>query len=75
MNNHQWKGKWIGADMTVDDRFSPIFKKEFIVSKEAEKAEIYICGLGLFELRVNGALPDGSVLNPSQTQYSRTVLY
>ncbi len=75
MSNHQWKGKWIGAQMTVEDRFAPIFKKEFTVSKEIEKAEIYICGLGLFELRINGSLPDDTVLNPAHTQYSQTVLY
>lgn len=75
MNKHEWQGKWIGADMTVEDRFAPIFKKEISVSKEIEKAEIYICGLGLFELKINGALPDNSVLNPPHTQYSKTVLY
>lgn len=75
MNNHIWQGKWIAADMTVEDRFAPIFKKEFIVSKEIEKAEIYICGLGLYELKINGNLPDDSVLNPPHTQYTQTVLY
>lgn len=75
MNNHQWQGKWIGAQMTVEDRFAPIFKKDFIISKEIEKAEFYICGLGLFELKINGSLPDDTVLNPAHSQYSQTVLY
>lgn len=75
MNNHRWQGKWISADMTVNDRFAPIFKKEISISKQIEKAEIYICGLGLYELKVNGILPDDSVLNPPHTQYSQTVLY
>lgn len=75
MNNHTFHGRWICADMTVEDRFAPIFKKEIIVSKEIEKAEIYICGLGLYELKINGSLPDDSVLNPPHTQYSQTVLY
>lgn len=61
--------------MTVNDRFAPVFKKEFDVTKEIKKAEILICGLGLFELKVNGILPDDSVLNPAHTQYSKTVLY
>ena len=75
MNNHKWQGNWICGNMTVEDRFAPIFKKEFNVSKEIEKTEIYICGLGLFELKINGALPDDSVLNPPHTQYTQTVLY
>ncbi len=71
----EWTAKWIGANMTVDDRFAPIFKKEFSITKEIKKAEIRICGLGLFELKINGSLPDDSVLNPAHTQYSQTVLY
>lgn len=71
----KWSGRWIGAEMSVKDRFAPIFKKEFNISKEFEKAEIYISGLGLFELKINGVLPDDTVLNPAHTQYSQTVLY
>ena len=70
-----WTAKWIGAEMTVEDRFAPIFKKEFNITKEISKAGISICGLGLFELKINGVLPDDSVLNPAHTQYSKTVLY
>ena len=70
-----WSAKWIGADMTVEDRFAPIFKKEFSIEKEIKKAEIAVCGLGLFEMKINGRLPDDSVLNPAHTQYSQTVLY
>ena len=75
MNNHVWQGKWICTDMTVEDRFAPIFKKEINISKDIEKAEICICGLGLYELKINGTLPDNSVLNPPHTQYTQTVLY
>ena len=70
-----FKGSWIGADMTVEDRRAPVFKKKFTVEKEPEKAELFICGLGLFELKINGKLPDDTVLNPAHTQYNRTVLY
>lgn len=75
MDNHIFKGKWIGADMTVDDRFAPIFKKEFNLIKNVSSASVYICGLGLFEMKLNGTLPDDSVLNPAHTQYNSTVLY
>ncbi len=70
-----FKGKWIGADMMVEDRRAPVFKKTFTIQKEVKKAEMLICGLGLFELKINGKLPDDSVLNPAHTQYNRTVLY
>ncbi len=72
---YNWSAKWIGAEMAVEDRFAPILKKEFKIKKEFLKAEIGICGLGLFELKINGSLPDDSILNPAHTQYSKTVLY
>ena len=71
----EWTGKWIGADMTVSDRFAPVFKKNFHISKEVKNVTVYICGLGLFEMKINGHLPDDSVLNPAHTQYTSTVLY
>lgn len=70
-----FKGKWIGSDMKIEDRRAPVFKKTFGITKEIKKAEILICGLGLFELKINGKLPDDSVLNPAHTQYNKTVLY
>lgn len=73
MNNTS--AKWIGAEMTVNDRFAPLFKREFTVKKDISKAEIKICGLGLFELKINGKLPDDTLLNPAHTQYSKTVFY
>lgn len=68
-------GKWICADMTVEDRLAPVFKKGFIIDKPVDKASAFVSGLGLFELKVNGVLADDTVLNPAHTQYSSTVLY
>ena len=71
---HIWQGKWIGAEMTVEERFAPIFKKEFTVCN-VKSAKIFISGLGLFELKINGSLPDDTVLNPAHSQYNQTVFY
>ncbi|MBP3442619.1 MAG: family 78 glycoside hydrolase catalytic domain [Clostridia bacterium] len=73
--NHNFRGKWIGADMTVEDRFAPVFKKDFNLSKTVKTAKIAICGLGLFELKINGRLPDDTILNPPHSQYTQTVFY
>ena len=72
---YDFKGKWIGTSMSIEDRRAPLFKKTFTISKELQKAEMFICGLGLFELKINGKLPDDTVLNPAHSQYNRTVLY
>ena len=73
--DYRWLGKWIGSDMTVEDRFAPSFMKEFEVSDKIESARLKICGLGLFEAKINGTLPDDTVLNPAHTQYTQTVAY
>lgn len=54
---------------------APMLRKSFEVEKEVESARIYISGLGLYELYVNGNLPDDTVLNPAHTQYDDTVHY
>ena len=32
-----FKGKWIGADMTIEDRRAPVFKKTFTIEKKVKK--------------------------------------
>ncbi|MDF2567812.1 MAG: hypothetical protein K0R90_1268, partial [Oscillospiraceae bacterium] len=59
----------------TDENSAPIFRKEFSASKQIKSARAYICGLGLFELKINGTLADDSVLNPAHTQYDKTVFY
>lgn len=73
--NYSFKGKWIGTGASVEDRSAPLFKKIISLDALPEKAELYICGLGLFELRINGTLPDDTVLNPAHSQYDKRVLY
>lgn len=72
---HSFKGKWISAPMSVEERFAPVFKKEISVCKRIKNAKIFVCGLGLFELKINGVLPDDTVLNPVHSQYSQSVFY
>ncbi len=71
----EWSGKWIDSGISVEERLAPVFKREFEIKKNIVSAEAYICGLGLFEMRINGTLPDDSLLNPAHTQYSKTVPY
>lgn len=73
--SYNFRGKWIKTDVCLEDRGAPVFKKEFELTEIPESAQMYICGLGLFEARINGKLPDDSVLNPNHTQYSQRVLY
>jgi len=62
----------VGEDTTVS---APMLRKSFEIGKEVTRARAYVCGLGLFEMKVNGQYPDDSVLNPAHTQYEDTVNY
>ena len=74
--NSDWGATWIGAPWE-GERFdqdnagpAPIFKKGFRVNGHLDSAKIKICGLGLFELRVNGAKVSEDVLVPNESLYS-----
>jgi len=67
LKNDDWKAKWIKGEN--------IFRKEFAVSKDIKKARAYICGLGYYELRINGKKVGDHVLDPGWTDYEKKVLY
>ena len=55
---------------------APILRKTFTTNgKTVKSARAYIVGLGLYDLKINGANPYESVLNPANTDYNDTVLY
>ncbi len=80
LNASDWKGKWIGRDEVspIDDvRILPArrLRKEFAAAKAVKSATVYICGLGLFELSVNGKKIGDQVLAPGLTDYDKRALY
>ncbi|TXK33905.1 Bacterial alpha-L-rhamnosidase [Pontibacter qinzhouensis] len=78
-----WVGRWIGMDKLSpwdqEERFSRLsaryFRKEFEAPKEIKKAKVYIIGLGLYELYLNGQRIGDQVLAPAPTDYSENVKY
>ncbi|MBE6641344.1 MAG: hypothetical protein E7619_07135, partial [Ruminococcaceae bacterium] len=72
-----WTTKVTLAKTVVTKEYTnaPMLRKSFSISKEVKKARAYVCGLGLYEMHINGKLPDDTVLNPAHTQYEKTVHY
>lgn len=78
-----WKATWIGYDKasTFDSisQFSRLSarycRKEFIVNKTVKNATVYIAGLGMYELFINGKKVGDQVLAPAPTDYRKSVLY
>lgn len=54
---------------------SPLLRKSFDVTKPVRSAEAMICGLGLYELYLNGEKVGDHVLAPAQTSYDKRVFY
>lgn len=78
-----WKAKWIGYDkaspwdsVTQWSRLSARYlRKQFQSSSKVKRATVYISGLGLYELYLNGTRVGDYVLTPSPTDYRKSVLY
>jgi hypothetical protein len=72
----EWQAQWIGwRPRQGSGDPLPVFRKQFSLPRPVSRAVASICGLGFFELRVNGAKVGDHVLDPGWTDYTRTVLY
>ncbi len=80
----EWQAKWIGWDKPcpingVDPEYqllpARMLRKEFWVEKKIKRATAYICGLGLFEMSINGNRIGEQVLAPALTDYSKRAYY
>ncbi len=69
-----WKAQWISMTRTDKDPM-PIFRKSFALDKTVKEAYMHICGLGHYELRLNGAKVGNSFIDPGWTNYKKTCLY
>ncbi|MDR3261686.1 MAG: glycoside hydrolase family 78 protein [Tannerella sp.] len=69
-----WTARWIGllADPSPDSVHThpaPYFRKEFSAGKTIRQAKAYVCGLGFYELYLNGEKVGDRVLSPAVTNY------
>ncbi len=68
-----FKTKWAGVD-TLSMR-SIVLTKTFQPKKPVADALVYICGLGHYELTINGDKVGDSAFAPLWSEYSKTVYY
>ena len=54
---------------------SVLLRKSFALTKEIAFAEVAICGLGLYELHLNGNKVGDRVLDPAQTSYDKRAFF
>ena len=71
-----WRAQWIGSAAhesadSFDTPPAPYCRTTFEIDKPIKSARAYICGLGYYELFLNGAKVGDQVLAPAQTDYSK----
>lgn len=77
LDQSDWHGQWIGAPVhnNADPSPAPLFRRKITLEKEVVSARAYICGVGYYELYINGRKIGDEVLTPAFTRYDKTVLY
>ena len=54
---------------------APLLRKEFTVNAPVKSATVQVCGLGLYELYLNGKKVGDRVLDPAQTTYDKRAFF
>ena len=81
MKETDWTARWICAPgpnpNSIPDtpRPAPFFRKTVRIAKDPVSVRAYVCGIGYYELYVNGAKCGDAVLAPAVSHYDRTVHY
>ena len=84
LNRSDWRAKWIGLNRSfpwdspdsMRSRLSArYFRKAFSLDSKIRKATVYVSGLGLYKLYINGKKVGREVMAPTLSGYSRRVYY
>ena len=67
-----WQARWIGGATNAE---TVMLRREFTVKPRLRRAIVHVCGLGQYELSINGKKVGDDLLTPGWTKYDRTCLY
>ena len=70
--DEEWHASWIGCGKSGR---SPIYSKMIEGQKQLQSARLYICGLGLYEARLNGRKIGDEYLTPYCNDYNTWLQY
>src|ERR1035437_3566834 len=70
-----WQGGWIGGDLRIEDTHAVYLRRKVNLSRRPTRATAYICGLGYYELYLNGKRVGDHVLDPAFTDFDKRVMY
>jgi len=70
--SEDYQGAWISPDLG-DKSIHPYLRRKFNITKEVSEARIYITGLGLYELYINGNRVSDEYLAPGCNAYDKWI--
>ena len=79
-----WQGaKWIGAknaELVIDEKNrtrlpARYLRREFDVNRRVARATAYVCGLGFFDLHINGRRVGDHIMDPALSSYRKRAFY
>ncbi|WP_419872385.1 family 78 glycoside hydrolase catalytic domain [Candidatus Pristimantibacillus sp. PTI5] len=68
-----WSGKWIVPDM--DKEIHPVLNRVFELTGPIASARAYVCGLGLYEMLINGEKAGDEYFAPHFNAYQKWMQY
>ncbi|PWV90994.1 alpha-L-rhamnosidase [Paenibacillus cellulosilyticus] len=71
--DEQWNAQWITP--ALDPDIHPVLIKEFHVEQDIKSARAYVCGLGLYEMELNGRKAGDEYLAPNFNAYDKWLQY
>lgn len=71
--SHEWNAAWLTSPYVKAG--SQIFRKQFSTKYNIRRARLFVCGLGYFELFINGSKVGNRFLDPAWTSYEKRINY
>jgi hypothetical protein len=68
-----WHAQWISSQKPPAQ--SLLLRREFAVKAGLQRAVVYVCGLGHYEMSINGRKVSDDLLAPGWSKYDKTCLY
>jgi alpha-L-rhamnosidase len=70
-----WQAQWIGRTTDTNSLPAPLLRRAFTLDGQIKRARAYVCGLGYYELHLNGQKIGDHLLDPGYTRYDKRALY
>jgi alpha-L-rhamnosidase len=75
LNPADWAGQWIAHPSWTYGQPLPIFARQFTAQKPVRSARLYVTGLGVYVVTLNGRPVTDGVLAPGNTTFAKRVEY